>query len=61
MCESVLQKLGHTKKVASEANTQWDAGCSLTSKEFEKKKTDCATLGYQVFHVHKHTNRFINR
>ena len=49
------------KKVASEANTQWDAGCSLTSKEFEKKKTDCADLGYQVFHVHKHTNRFIKR
>ena len=49
------------KKVASEANTQWDAGCSLTSKEFEDKKTACANLGYQVFHVHKHTNRFIKR
>ena len=45
-----------TKKVASDANTQWDAGCSLTSEQFEQKKTACANLGYQVFHVHKHTN-----
>ena len=28
-----------TKKVASDANTQWDAGCSLTSEQFEQKKS----------------------
>jgi hypothetical protein len=50
-----------TKKVASDANTQWDASCSLTSEQFEERKTACDNLGYQVFHVHKHTNRFIKR
>ena len=47
------------KKVVKDANTHWDAGCSLTSEQFEEKKTACAMLKYQLFHVHKHTNRFI--
>ena len=49
------------KKVVKDANTQWDASCSLTESEFGKKKTACANLGYQMFDVHKYTNRFIKR
>ena len=49
------------KKVASDVNTQWEASCSLPESMFEDKITECEQKGYQVFHVHKDTNRFIRR
>ena len=50
-----------TKKIASDVNTQWDAGCSLKESEYEKMITICDQKDYQPFHLHKHTNRFIRR
>ena len=49
------------KKVASDLNTQWKANCSLTSEDFEAEKKECDNLGYQVFDVHEHIDRFIRR
>ena len=49
------------KKVASDVNTQWKAGCSLTESDFETEIKECEKKDYQLFHFHKHTNRFIRR
>ena len=49
------------KKVASDVNTQWKAGCSLTESDFEDEIKECEKKDYQLFHIHKHTNRFIRR
>ena len=59
--ENKYVMIWETKKVASDVNTQWEASCSLTESMFEDKITKCEQKGYQVFHVHKDTNRFIRR